>query len=314
MKKYPLIIDCDPGVDDVVAILAAHSKPEFDIKAVCTVLGNVGIDLTTHNARLTAGLLGLGCIVARGAEKPLIKYVPRASAAHGADGFGGYARLFGEDKLSKLSDLSAVEVERNILTESGEPVYIAATGPLTNLALLLSSYPEVKPKIAAISIMGGGINMGNITQYSEFNYFVDPDAANIVFNSGVRLMMCGLNVTLKATLTDADLNEIRGFGNPISDIGAKILTSYIARDAAIHDPCAIFAITDPDRFEYRDQYVRIDTRDGYTQGMSYIDDGPQRISHIDQKHSSDKKTNCRVFYDIDREFFRKAIVKSFEVR
>lgn len=303
MRRYPLIIDCDPGVDDVLAILVAHSKPEFDIKAICSVSGNVEIDLTTHNAQLIVGLLGLDCIVAKGAEKPLIKDGLPATATHGSDGFGGYASIFGDDRLSKLSDFSAIEVERKILMESKEPVYIAATGPLTNIALLLSAYPEVKSKIAAISIMGGGINIGNVTPCSEFNYFIDPEAAYIVFNSGVKLMMCGLNVTLKATLTDIELNEMSGFHNIISDTGVKILSSYIANDAAIHDPCAILAITDPHMFEYKDQYIQIDTKDGITRGMSYVD----------EIHNSDKKPNCRVFYDIDKEFFRKTIVKSVNI-
>lgn len=303
MKKYPLIIDCDPGVDDVLAILAAHSKTEFDIKAICSVSGNVGIDLTTHNARLMAGLLGLDCIVAKGAEKPIIKNVLPATAVHGLDGFGGCASRFNDDKLSKLSDLSAVEVERKILMESSEPVYIAATGPLTNIALLLSAHPEVKTKIAAISIMGGGINIGNATPFSEFNYFTDPEAAYIVFNSGVKLMMCGLNVTLKATLTDIELNEMKKFHNTMSDTIVKIVSAYAANDAAIHDPCAILAITNQDMFKYKDQYVQIDTRAGITQGMSYVD----------EVHNLDKKPNCRVFYDIDKEFFRKVIVKSVNI-
>ncbi|NMM63940.1 nucleoside hydrolase [Clostridium sp. P21] len=303
MKKYPLIIDCDPGIDDVLAVLVAHSKPEFDIKAICSVSGNVGIDLTTHNARLMAGLLGLDCIIAKGAEKPLIKNVLPATEVHGLDGFGGYSSTFSDDKLSKLSDLSAIEVQRKILMESNEPVYIAATGPLTNIALLLSVHPEVKSKIAAISIMGGGINIGNATPFSEFNYFTDPEAAYIVFNSGVKLMMCGLNVTLKATLTDMELNKMREFHNTISDITVKILSSYAANDAGIHDPCAILAISDTDMFEYKDQYVQIDTRAGITQGMSYVD----------EIHNLDKKPNCRVFYDIDRESFRKAIVKAINI-
>lgn len=303
MKKYPLIIDCDPGVDDVLAILTAHSKPEFDIKAICSVSGNVGIDLTTHNAQLMAGLLSLDCIVAKGSEKPLIKDVLPATDVHGLDGFGGCASAFSDDKLSKLSDLSAIEIERKILMESSEPVYIAATGPLTNIALLLSAHPEVKTKIAAISIMGGGINIGNATPCSEFNYFTDPEAAYIVFNSGVKLMMCGLNVTLKATLTDIELNEMRKFHNTISDTIVKIISAYVANDAAIHDPCAILAITNPDMFEYKDQYVQIDIRDGITQGMSYVD----------EVHNLNKESNCRVFYDIDREFFRKAIVKSVNI-
>lgn len=303
MKTYPIIIDCDPGVDDIFAILVANSKPEIDIKAICSVSGNVGIDLTTHNARLIAGLLGLNCVVARGASRPLVKELLPAGAVHGSDGFGGCACMFGDDRLSKLSDMGAVEVEREILMESIEPVYIVATAPLTNIALLLSAYPEVKSKIAAISMMGGGINIGNITPFSEFNYFTDPEAAYIVMNSGVKLMMCGLNVTLQATLTDKELNEMKVFHNTISDVGVKILSTYIANDSAFHDPCAVLTVTDQDKFQYKDQFVQIDTRSGITQGMSYVD----------ERENINQKPNCRVFYNIDKEFFRRSIVKSVDV-
>lgn len=303
MKTYPIIIDCDPGVDDIFAILVANSKPEIDIKAICSVSGNVGIDLTTHNARLIAGLLGLNCVVAKGASKPLIKDAFTAGMTHGSDGFGGCAGMFGDDRLSKLSDMGAVEVEKKILMESVEPVYIVATAPLTNIALLLSVYPEVKSKIAAISMMGGGINIGNITPFSEFNYFTDPEAAYIVMNSGVKLIMCGLNVTLQATLTDEELNEMRGLNNTISDVGVKILSTYIANDAAIHDPCAVLAVTDQDKFQYKDQFVQIDIRPGITQGMSYVD----------ERQNTNQKSNCRVFYNIDKKFFRRSIVKSVDI-
>lgn len=304
MKKYPLILDCDPGVDDVFAILMAHRKPEIDIKAICTVSGNVGIEMTTYNAQLVAGLLEVDCIIAKGASKPLIKEAPPISTVHGKDGLGGFAHMFGSERLLPLNDLNALDTYRKILTESKEPVYIAAVGPLTNLAILFLAYPELKSKIAAVSIMGGAMKMGNITPYSEFNFYKDPEAADIVMKSGVRLMMCGLNVTRKATLSENELRTISGFHDEFADFSMKILSSYVAEDTAIHDPCAILAITDPEKFQYKDQYVEIDTRDGRTQGMSFVD----------AKRNAVEKPNCRVFYDMDSTFFRKSILDALKLK
>ena len=304
LKNYPLILDCDPGIDDVFAILLAHRKSEIDLKAICTVSGNVGIEMTTSNARLVAGLLGADCIIAKGSSTPLIKDVQPISDFHGKDGLGGYAHMFGSDRLLPLSDLNALDTYRKILTESEEPVYIAAVGPLTNLAILFLAYPELKSKIAAVSIMGGAINMGNVTPFSEFNFFKDPEAADIVMKSGVELMMCGLNVTQKATLSEKEIQTLSGLHDEFSDFSIKILSSYVAEDTAIHDPCAILALTDPEMFHYKDQYVEIDTRVGITQGMSFVD----------AKRNPSEKPNCRVFYDMDTSFFRKSILDALKMK
>ncbi|MFH5836778.1 nucleoside hydrolase [Proteiniclasticum sp. C24MP] len=302
MKKYPLILDCDPGVDDVFAILLAHSTPEIDLKVICSVSGNAGIEKTTYNAQLIAGLLGAKTIIAEGASRPLIKEAPPIGTVHGTDGLGGYAKGFGEDRLAPISSMKALDVYRKILLESEEPVYIAAVGPLTNLAILFLAYPEVKSKIAAVSIMGGGIRRGNITPYSEYNFYKDPEAADIVMKSGVKLLLCGLDVTQKATLSEKEMKSLKESQNEFSDFSVKILSSYIAKDAAIHDPCAILALTNPEKFIYEDQYVEIDTREGITRGMSYVDN----------RKNQEKKPNCRVFYDMDLDFFRKSMLDALE--
>jgi len=304
LKNYPLILDCDPGIDDVFAILMAHRKPEIDLKAICSVSGNVGIEMTTYNAQLIAGLLEADCVISKGASKPLIKDAQPIAAFHGKDGLGGYAHMFGSDRLLPLSEMNALDTYRKILTESKEPVYIAAVGPLTNLAILFLVYPELKAKIAAVSIMGGAIKMGNVTPYSEFNFYKDPEAADIVMKSGVRLMMCGLDVTQKATLSENEFHTMSRFHDEFSDFSMKILSSYVAEDTAIHDPCAILALTDPEKFQYKDQYVEIDTREGITQGMSFVD----------AKRNALEKPNCRVFYDMDSAFFRKSILEAIEIK
>lgn len=302
LKRFPMILDCDPGVDDVFAILLAHGKPEIDLKAIMSVSGNADIEKTTYNARLIAGLLGADCMLSEGASRPLMKERTPMGTVHGNDGLGGCAHLFGEERLHPLTGRTALEVYRNVLMESPEPVYIAAVGPLTNLAMLFLTYPEVKSRIAAVSIMGGGIHKGNITPYSEFNFYKDPEAADIVMKSGVELLLCGLNVTQKATLSEKEMKSMKGLNNEFSEFSVKMLSSYTAKDTAIHDPCAILVLTDPKRFVYKDQYVEIDTSEGITRGMSFVD----------EQRNREKKPNCRVFYDLDLDFFRKSILDALK--
>lgn len=303
MKKIPLIIDCDPGVDDAFAIILANSLEELDIKAITTVNGNVGIDLTTRNALLLADLLDLDCTVARGAEVPLVKPLREKSNTHGSYGLGGCLNLFPKEIRKELSKEDAVTTIKNILMDSEEKVTIAAVGPLTNIALLLKLYPQVKEKIEVISIMGGAINNGNVTPCSEFNFYEDPEAASIVFNSGVPLIMSGLNLTVNATLTEENLNEMKAIGNKLSEIAVPMISDYISKDAAIHDPCAILAITHPEMFESEDLYVQIDTREGITRGMSYAD----------YRSKNTNPPNCKVLTKMDTTKFREFIVNSIKL-
>ncbi|MFO7887904.1 MAG: nucleoside hydrolase [Eubacteriales bacterium] len=302
MSKIPLIIDCDPGVDDVLAIVMAKHVDRFDIKAITSVSGNVGIDLTTRNAQLIAGLLDLKCVVARGAEEPLVKAKREAGHVHGADGIGGTFEFFPKNCKKELSKFSALNVLRDTLLNSEERVSIVAIGPLTNIGLLLKTYPEVKEKIEVISIMGGAINNGNATPCSEYNFLVDPEAASIVFKSGVPLIMAGINLTVKVTLTKENLEEIKNIGSNLSEIGHKMIVDYTTDDPAIHDPCAVLALSHSDMFKWEDLHVQIDTREGFTQGMSYAD----------YRLRDPKKPNCRVLTDIDLEKFRKLTVDSFK--
>lgn len=147
MKKIPVIIDCDPGVDDALALMMAFAKKELDIKAITSVSGNVGIEYTTHNARLVAGILGMDVPVAMGAAKPIIAPKRFADKTHGSDGFGGASSLFDENHLAPLSDKNAVELIADVLRNSEEKVTIIAIGPLTNIAVFLMAHPELKDKI-----------------------------------------------------------------------------------------------------------------------------------------------------------------------
>lgn len=303
VNKIPLIIDCDPGVDDILSILLAHSLEGIDLKAITSVNGNVGIDYTTRNSLLIADLLDLDCIVARGEAVPLVKPLLPKSDVHGKDGLGGYLDLFPKEIKKDLSKESAVTVLKDLILNSPEKISIAAIGPLTNIAILLKSYPEVKENIEVLSIMGGAINNGNATPCSEFNFYADPEAASVVFNSGVPIILSGLNLTLKATLTERDIDEMKNIGSEISNIALSMLKDYISKDAAIHDPCAILALTNIEMFEYEDLYVQVDTRDGVTRGMSYAD----------YRDINKNKANCKVLTDLDVDKFREFMVNSLKV-
>jgi len=303
LKKIPLIIDCDPGVDDAFAIFVANYLEEIDIRAITSVNGNVNIDYTTRNALLMADLLDLDCQVARGESQPIVKPVHQFSDTHGSDGFGGCLGLFTDKVKKKLSDKDAVTLIRDILLNSDEKISIVAVGPLTNIAMLFKAYPEVKEKINILSIMGGAINNGNVTPCSEFNFYVDPEAASIVLNSGVPIILSGLNLTYSATLTEENLKKMREIETKISNIGVNMILDYISKDNAIHDPCAILALTNPEMFESQDMFVQVDTRDGITRGMSYPDN---------RKKCTDKP-NCEVLTKMDVEKFRKIMIDSLKV-
>lgn len=300
MSKISLIIDCDPGVDDALAIIMANTKACLDIKAITSVAGNVGIEYTTHNLQLLASLLDLKCPIAKGEEGPLVKQQVTASNTHGKDGFGGYAHLLGNIALRELSDLSAVELMAKILSESEEKITIAAVGPLTNIAVLIKAYPKLIHKIERLSIMGGGLHYGNITATAEFNFYVDPEAAQIVFRSGIPITLASLDVTLQAGIYSKDINYFKQIHNEIAVLASKILESYASKDAALHDPVAILALCHPEMFESEDLLLQVETNEGATRGMSYAD-CRERSAHL---------TNCKFLTKIKRDEFIEEIAEA----
>lgn len=179
----PVIFDCDPGIDDAVALAVAFASPQLDILAVTSVAGNVSIERTTRNARTILTTLGTKSRIYRGAEGPIMPVpVHEAERVHGKTGLGNYA--LPEEELHPLEAENALDGMRRILEESPEKVSIIAVGPLTNIALLLRAYPHLKTKIERISLMGGGLSTGNYSAAAEFNIVCDPEAAEIVFQSG----------------------------------------------------------------------------------------------------------------------------------
>ena len=221
----PVIIDCDPGHDDAIALVLALASPELDVKAVTSSAGNQTPDKTLRNVLRMLTLLKRPDIpVAGGALKPLMRELIIADNVHGESGLDGPA--LPEPGFAAQS-CTAVELMANILRDSVEPVTIVATGPQTNVALLLNSHPELHAKIERIVIMGGAMVLGNWQPAVEFNIYVDPEAAEIVFQSGLPVVMAGLDVTHKAQIHVEDIEHFRRIGNPISTIVAELLDFFL---------------------------------------------------------------------------------------
>ena len=276
MKKIPVILDGDPGHDDAIAWLMAFARPELEIRGVVSVSGNAPLEKTTCNMLQVMALLGVKDVpLARGAERPLAGKPFSAPSVHGESGLDGPGL---PEPTSPLSALSGVQLIAKLLLESDEPVTLVPTGPLTNIAALLLAYPELKPKIKVISLMGGGLLSGNWTMTAEFNTLVDPEAAKIVFESGLPIIMAGLDVTEKAFLTPGDFERIRAEGGAIAVIVAEWLEFFYRFHKArgyegvpVHDPVSVVALVKPEILETRDLYVQVETSGEYCRGATIGD-------------------------------------------
>ncbi|EAT3723638.1 pyrimidine-specific ribonucleoside hydrolase RihA [Salmonella enterica] len=280
----PIIIDCDPGHDDAIALVLALASPELEVKAITSSAGNQTPEKTLRNVLRMLTLLKRPDIpVAGGAVKPLMRELIIADNVHGESG-------------------TAVELMAKTLRESAQPVTIVSTGPQTNVALLLNSHPELHTKIARIVIMGGAMALGNWTPAAEFNIYVDPEAAEIVFQSGIPVVMAGLDVTHKAQIHAADIERFRAIGNPISTIVAELLDFFMEyhKDekwgfvgAPLHDPCTIAWLLKPEIFTTVERWVGVETQGKYTQGMTVVD----------YYFLTENKPNATVMVDVDRQGF-----------
>ncbi|MGY3993867.1 pyrimidine-specific ribonucleoside hydrolase RihA [Aeromonas veronii] len=274
----PVILDCDPGHDDAIALILALASPELDVLAVTTSAGNQTPDKTLNNALRILTLLGRDDIpVAAGAPKPLARELIIADNVHGESGLDG-PKL--PDPAFAPQAMTGIELMAKCLRESAEPVTLVPTGPLTNVALLLAAHPEIKPKIARIVLMGGAAGAGNWTPAAEFNIYVDPEAADMVFKSGIPITMCGLDVTHEAQVMDADIERVRAITNPVAQCVAGLLDFFMIyhRDpkwgftgAPLHDPCTIAWLLAPELFHGVECRVDIETSGEHTVGMTVVD-------------------------------------------
>lgn len=301
--KIPCIIDCDPGADDAAAIFYALNHPKLDVLAITTVFGNVDLEYTTRNAHVILGMANSSIQVAKGHSKPLV--VPRISAStvHGHDGFGNmYEQVKHLRSPLPIIDNAVLHMKK-LIEESSEPVVLFPIGPMTNIAVLLMTFPELKPNIRCISFMGGGLAFGNRTPSAEYNFLCDPEAAQIVLQSEVPLIMIGLDVTEQAFVKEAELERLKAINNPVSNLLLNVLAAYTSKDANLHDPVAIMAISDPDLFEFEDMEVVVETSGVYSAGRSIGD------IRKNAKHDYD---NCKVAMKIHHKEFINRFMASLQ--
>ncbi|HKS47572.1 MAG TPA: nucleoside hydrolase [Amycolatopsis sp.] len=272
----PVILDCDPGHDDAIAILLAAADPAVDLLAITTVAGNQTLDKTTLNARRVCTVAGItGVPIAAGCAGPLSGPLRVAADVHGESGLDGPA--FGPPTVEVVGE-HAVELIHRVLATHPEPVTLVPTGPLTNIATLLGRYPGDAARIREIVLMGGSTGRGNVRPYAEFNILTDPEAAAAVLGGGVPVTFCGLNVTHQALVTPEVVARFTGLSE-LGRVCAELMTFFGATYRRIwgfpapplHDPVAVARVIDPDLVWCVEAYVEIELRGEHTRGATVVD-------------------------------------------
>ncbi len=313
-NKRKIIIDCDPGHDDALAILWALASPELEILAVTTVAGNNSIDAVTNNAikTLTKARV-LNIPVARGYTDPMLGSISVSGGqVHGKSGMEG--PILPENGF-ETSEVNAVQLITDILDKSDEKITIVALGPLTNIARVIAARPDIIDKINCISLMGGG-TIGNWTPAAEYNIWADPVAAKIVYNSGIHIIMAGLDCTHKAYVTMEENEDLRAQGNEMSIFAAELIDYFIRYHlevegfggCTLHDPCAVAVLLHPEMFEMELCNVDVETSGDLTKGMTVID----RINYREKIFGEKIEKNVSVLFGVDREAFRDKLFNAMK--
>jgi len=297
VASIPIILDCDPGHDDALAIALAAARPELELLAITTVAGNAPLDRTTRNALRVLTLLGRGDIpVAAGADRPLVREPWVPVEFHGDSGLDG-ADL--PEPSAGPIERTALELMSALVRDADAPLTLVATGPLTNVALLLRAAPGVHERIASISLMGGSLGAGNTTAAAEFNIWADPEAAAIVFDSGIPIVMSGLDVTHQGLVLPADIARLDALGTRAGHVFADLMRFFAVhhRDRygwdgpPIHDAVAVAWLADPDLVVGRQVRIDIETTGIHSRGRTVAD----------EEGLAGRAVNAEVGVTIDRE-------------
>lgn len=277
MSVRPILLDCDPGHDDAVAILLALGSPGVRLLGVTTCFGNCSVEDATHNALSVLALAGRGDVpVARGAAAPMRGETSLGNYVHGVSGLDGPTL---PDPISEPVQETAGQFLAQVLRESDEPVTMVVTGPMTNLGVLLTAEPGLVENIAEVVFMGGSTERGNHTPTAEFNTYADPEALDVVLRSGLPIRMVGLNLTHQALATPEVVNRMRAMDHAVGQVCAAWMgffgDSYERIwefDAPpVHDPCTIASLLDPDVVEWRDAFVAVELQGKWTRGTTVVD-------------------------------------------
>lgn len=305
MSRRKVVIDCDPGHDDAVALMLAFGSGSLDVLGVSTVAGNSTVDNTYRNARKVLRLIGAEVPVGKGASTPLMRDLVTAPNVHGSSGLDGPEM---EELEPVSSPLSAFDLLSQTLA-SNPKVTLIPTGPLTNIAALLLARPELKPHIDEIILMGGAAMEGNWTPSAEFNIFVDPEAARVVFRSGVPITMIGLDVTHKALIFPDEVEALRKIGR-IGRVAAELMDFFSIfyrsqgfKGNPLHDAVAVAAAIDKSVISTRRLHVDVEVCGELTLGRTVVD-----LTGV-----TGKPANAEVAFEIDRERFIKMIFDAVTV-
>jgi inosine-uridine nucleoside N-ribohydrolase len=299
-----IILDCDPGHDDAIALMLALGSPEVELLGVTTVSGNQTVERTTENAIRVLDHLGREHIpVVAGAQRPLVRERYAAANVHGQSGLDG-PDMPPPARLPEPEH--AIEWMANTLSAQPSPVTLIPTGPLTNVALFLARYPELEPKVARVVLMGGAIGEGNVTPAAEFNIWADPEAAQRVLSSGLDVTMVGLDVTHRALMREphvARLADCGIAGRLVADLHGFYVEHHRNRygwdGAPVHDAVAVAHVIDETLLETKHCGVVVDTGPELSRGRTYVD----------RWGSAGWQSNCHVAVDIDSEHFLELLIE-----
>lgn len=303
--KRKIIIDCDPGHDDAIAILLAAANPNIELIGITTVAGNAEVEKTTINALKICEIARIEHIpVAKGVGQPLVRIRETAPDIHGDSGMDG--PILPLPTKTIISEHGVDFIIRELLESEGD-ITLVPVGPLTNIALAMRKEPLILTKIQEIVIMGGG-RFGNKTPAAEFNIYVDAEAAKVVFESGVPITMMGLDLTHQAMATNEIKARISAVNNRVADFVVELLDFFSDTyrevfgfaGAPIHDACCVAYCIDPTAFICKSFHVDIETKGEYTYGMTVID----------QYNVTGKKPNVNVALTLDQDKFWTMLIET----
>ncbi|OUQ16619.1 hypothetical protein B5E84_11615 [Lachnoclostridium sp. An14] len=312
IDKKKVVIDCDPGIDDCFALMLCIKH--LDVKGIVAVGGNTGLKYTERNARYMTELTGRPDIpVYAGYDMPMLNKLVRATEVHGSGGLGTVAI---EEPKKQLEKQHGVDYLIDTFMNHDD-ISLITLGPLTNVAQAILKEPQLKTRIPEILCMGGAAFCGNTTPAAEFNIYVDPEAAKIVFESGIPIRMVGLNVTRQNHMTFEDVKTLKAMGNPVADFAAEILSFTAGQDGrtGLCDACAVSWMVD-DHIITKSAKVHVDveTKGEFTRGMTLCDwreymgkDPKMDIAHEKQYDKSDLVPNVDVALEFDEKRFREVL-------
>lgn len=311
MKKIPVIMDCDPGHDDMVALVLALGSPALDVKAITNVAGNKVMEKVVRNTLNILNYCGANRIVAPGASRPIVRAYTRqdSEGCHGVSGLDGFE--FPRDNPLKASERKAVEVMVDILRSSEEKVALICTAPLTNIGILIRAFPELcREKLKCISLMGGTCHFILTRPFMEFNTCLDPEATKIVFESGIPITMYGYDVTYRTLFHQDFLDRLAALGNRTGFMTSSLLREFWSMHnrvwldlggCPVHDACAVAGIIDPSVITRSEMmYIEIPTEPGPLSGATICD----------YAHRSGKPENVNVVFELDNDRFFQMILDS----